>query len=228
MEKSGVSAAGRAGRAVERWLTIHDELLRGIVHALSNRVATIDAATYLLAQGDADVAAQTATLRGEIDRLEALLRAMRVLPRQADAAAEPVMAGDVVQAALALVVHHGDLRDVQCDVAIGDDVPPAYADPNALEHALLVAIAAAGRAAGRTGIELRVSSATDAVRFAVTPRDAGAGVLDDGDADKHTVDAEAIEWLLADFGGSATPVRGGAEFTVPTLSAARRRERGNL
>ena len=237
MEKSGVSARegaqregaqredtqrASANRAAERWLKIHDELLRGLAHALSNRVATIDAATYMLGLGGADVQGQSATLRGEIERLEALLNAMRLLPRQADAVAEPVMPGDAIQAALTIIVHHGELRDVHCDVVTKGDVPPVFVDPNALQHALLVAIAAAGRAAGRAGIALEVSANESVVRFSAAPRDVGAGMLGDGDAVKHFVDAEAIDWLLAAYEGVATPVRGGAEFTVPTLSAARR------
>ena len=220
-EREGAERAS-ANRAAERWLKIHDELLRGLAHALSNRVATIDAATYMLGLDGADVQGQSATLRGEIERLEALLNAMRVLPRQADAAAEPVMAADVTQAALTLMVHHGELRDVHCDVVMDGDVPPMFVDPHALQHALLVAIAAAGRAAGRAGISLQVSSNGDIVRFSAAPRDVGAGMLGDGGAVKHFVDAEAIDWLLAAYDGVATPVRGGAEFTVPTLSAARR------
>src|SRR5205085_2142994 len=155
--KSGVSARdgaqredaerASANRAAERWLKIHDELLRGLAHALSNRVATIDAATYMLALDGADVQGQSATLRGEIERLEALLNAMRLLPRQADALAEPFMPGDAIQAALTLIEHHGELRDLQCDVVTQGDVPPVFTDPQALQHALLVAIAAAGRAA---------------------------------------------------------------------------------
>ncbi|MEO7521272.1 MAG: hypothetical protein ABIW79_05595, partial [Gemmatimonas sp.] len=61
--------------------------------------------------------------------------------------------------------------------------------------------------------------------FAARPRDAGVGIFDDDASDRHVVDAEAIDWLLAEYGGSATPVRGSAEFTVPTLSAARRASR---
>jgi len=242
VERSGVSAregaqresAQResAGRAAARWLTIHDELLRGLAHTLSNRIATIDAATFMLGLDGADAQGQCATLRGETERLEALLRAMRTLPRHGNAAAEPVMPGDAVQGALAVQAHHNDLRDVRCDVMIDGDVPPAYAEPLSLQHALLVAIAAAGHAAGPAGIVLHVSATSDVVRFSVTPRDAPGSndVVDSaGDmADEHVADAEAIGWLLAAHGGKAMPVRGGAEFTVPTLAAARRAETSNV
>jgi signal transduction histidine kinase len=215
------------GAGAARWLTIHDELLRGLAHALSNRVATIDAATYMLGLEGADVAGHTATLRGETERLEAVLYALRALVGH-DGGAEPVMPGDAVQGALALHAHHGDLRDIPCDVAIDPAVPPAYADPVALQHALLVAVTAARRAAGAGGrVSLRVSSTTDVVEFFVDAVEAvdhaaavpaGAG-HDDGDA-------EAIDWLLGAHGGRSAARSGGRAFTVPTLTAARKAERG--
>jgi signal transduction histidine kinase len=212
--------SGHAGAA--RWLTIHDELLRGLAHTLSNRVATIDAATYMLALDGADVLSQAATLRGEAERLEALLQALRALPRRDGAAAEPVMASDAVQGALALHAHLGELRDVPCDVSIDGDVAPAYADPVALQHALLVALTAARTSAQRAGARVRVgvSGDADVVRFAIGP--SGDVPSDD---DRHS-DEVAIDWLLGAHGGRSEPGAGAMAFTVPTLAAARNAERG--
>ena len=207
-----------------RWLTIHDELLRGLSHTLSNRVATIDAATYMLTLDGADVASQTATLRGEAERLEALLHALRALPRRADGAAEPLMASDAVQAVLSLHAHLGELRDVPCDVSIDADVAPAYADPVALQHALLVALTTARWRAHRagSGVAVHVSGTADVVRFAVLPGDAV-----DGDELRSTRanDALAIDWLLGAHGGRSEPEAAAMTFTVPTLAAARNAER---
>jgi signal transduction histidine kinase len=203
-----------------RWLTIHDELLRGLAHTLSNRVGTIDAATYMLTLEGADVAPQVETLRGETERLEALLHALRALPRRAGADAEPVMPGDAVQGALALHAHHGELRDVPCDVHIDADAAPAYADPVALQHALLVAINAARTAAQRGGghVRVQVSGNADVVRFTV-----GTNSVDpDG---RPADDALAIDWLLGAHGGRSEANAGAVVFTVPTLMAARNAER---
>ncbi len=99
-------------RGAERWLAIHDELLRGIAHTLSNRVATISVVAYMLGVDGADVGQQAGTLQGETERLEELLHGLRALSRSESAIAEPLMPMDAVRAALALHVHHADLRDV--------------------------------------------------------------------------------------------------------------------
>jgi signal transduction histidine kinase len=224
VERSGVSE--HAGAA--RWLTIHDELLRGLAHTLSNRVATIDAATYMLALDGADVASQIGTLRGETERLEALLHALRALPRHdSGSGAEPVMPGDAVQGALALHAHHGELRDVPCDVNIDVDVAPAYADPVALQHALLVALTAArtGAHRARGRVAVHVSSGADVVRFAlITSGDGtdGDGASDEVSGRERVSDALAIDWLLGAHGGRSEPSARAIAFTVPTLAAARR------
>ena len=201
-----------------RWLTIHDELLRGLAHALSNRVATIDAASYMLGLEGADVAGHTATLRGETERLEALLHALRALVGH-EGGPEPVMPGDAVQGALALHAHHGDLRDIPCDVEIAPDTMPAYANPAALQHALLVALGGARRAAGTGGrVRVRVTSTGDEVAFAADALGADGVGADPEDGR----DAEAIGWLLRTHGGQGAAHAGGRAFTVPTLAAARR------
>jgi len=216
-----------------RWLTIHDELLRGVAHALSNRVATIDGASYMLSLDGADVAGQAATLRGETGRLEALLHALRALPRGTDSEPEPTMPADAVQGALALHAHHGALRDVPCDIDMEADVPPAYADPTALQHALLVAITAARCMAGVRGrVTLRVRSHADVVEFCAVARhgaapagDAGAPHARDDAEDAGTDDHRAIDWLLGAHGGRSVPGSSGVTFTVPTLTAARSAQR---
>lgn len=217
----------RAGAA--RWLMIHDDLLRGIAHTLSNRVSTIDAAAYMLELGGTDVALQTATLRGETTRLEELLGALRILPRRADTPAEPVMPNDAVRAALAVHAHHGDLHGVPCDVDIASDVTPGYADPLALQHALLVGLSAAGRAVkaqrlvnGAGRVRVHVTASADTVQFAITAADVVLLPCEEVEHDAQS-DAAAVAWLLGDNDGLSTSHHGGAMFTVPTLTAARRR-----
>ncbi len=218
--------ADRAGAA--RWLMIHDELLRGIAHTLSNRVSTIDAAAYMLELDGTDVVQQTATLRSETVRLEQLLSALRILPRRADTPAEPVMPDDMVRAALAVHSHHGDLHGVPCDVDIASDVMPGYADPLALQHALLVGLSAAGRAVkaqqlvnGAGRVRVLVTGNADTVQFAITAADVVLLPCDEVEHDAES-DAAAVAWLLGSNGQSVSH-HGGTVFTVPTLAAARRR-----
>jgi hypothetical protein len=220
----------------ERWLAIHDELLRGIAHALSNRVATMSVVTFMLDAPGADVGRQADALRGETEQIEALLMAMRALPRGIDGGAEPMIAGDAVRGALALHAHHGELRDVPCEVVTEGDVPPVLADPQALLHAVVAALTAARRhAASRgTGARLTVRGTADRVQLVagidgetLEPIDAGAPGGDagiDATIDAATeADAAAARWLLQEDGGHAIARPAGLLLELPTLQAARRR-----
>lgn len=208
--------------ASARWLTVHDEILRGITHALSNRIATVGAASYMYEQGDVPVAQVMDSLRIETERLEQLLQLMRLLPQRSDAEAEPVSANDAVTAAVNLHAHHTDLRDFVCDVRIDPDVYPLWIEPQALGHALLMVLTSAKRnAAAGSRIALRVSGDVNIVRFCAEPAHA---VPHNESLD--ALDVLAANWLLAPFGGTARQVGQGCELAVPTLLAARRARKG--
>ena len=222
--------SGESGRAeAAHWLTVHDELLQGIAHTLSNRVATIGAAAYMLGIDGANVVQQSTILGGECESLEALLHAMRDLPRRVGIVAEPVMPGDVVRAALALRAQCGELREIDYLVTVDSSIMPTYGNPTALQHAVLVALHAAdryndsyndGAQSGKKQIAIDVSGNADIVTFAVK----GGGSDADGDATTAEVDrtAATIQWLISLDGGKSHSHPGGGMFEVPTLLAARR------
>lgn len=207
-----------------RWLSVHDDLLRGLTHALSNRVGTIAATAYLVELQPASLATTAATLRAEGDRLETLLLLLRLLPRRTDAAAEPVVPTDACTQALALQAYHPLVGDIPVVVSVEGDQQPAYADPAVLVMALTLAIGAAQRALrGDGGVTLTISSTTDDVHFAARAVRADGG---EGRADDATgLDVRAAQWLLAASGGSAFATETGATIVVPTLQAARRAQR---
>lgn len=208
--------------AAARWLAIHDELLRGISHALSNRIATVGAATYMFEHGDVAVEQAVASLRGESERLEQLLQQLRLLPQRLEAAAEPITADDACNSAVKLHAHHGELRDFVCDTTVDPDVYPIWAEPHGFGHALLVALTTAKRnAVNGSRIALRVSGDAAVVRFRVVADEHVA----EADA-LNEVDASAASWLLAPHGGTARALPHGCELEVPTLLAARRARKG--
>jgi hypothetical protein len=215
VERSDVS--GDAGAA--RWLSVHDDLLRGLAHTFSNRVATVVAVAGLLDPSRAPDAKVLFGLRTDADRLVGLLEQLRQLPRRDDADLEPMLAGDSVRAALALVAHHPEYRDGRCTVVVADDVPPVRTDPGALQHALCVALVAANRVgAGQAGVRVALTTEGDVVRIDVSADgSSGEGVLE-----SLVRDADAITWLLArsEGRGEATPY--GCRIELPTLQAARR------
>ena len=212
------AASSREGAA--RWLAIHDELLRGLAHALSNRVATVAAAAYLIESQERPSAASAQLLRIEADQLEGILHLVRLLPRGNDGDAEPVMAADAARTAIELHGHHAVLHGIPCELAKADDVQPAWGDHIALPQAIAVGLGVAKRAAvDQRGVRIAVSSTDDVVRLAIEcpfhPRGTVHGVDD-------ALDIEAINWLLAATGGDAVLTDGGCTIEVPSLSAARR------
>lgn len=215
MERSDVS--GDAGAA--RWLSVHDDLLRGLAHAFSNRVATVAAIASLFDASRLPDERVLSGLRTDADRLDGLLEQLRQLPRRGDADLEPLMPGDSVRAALALFEHHPDYRDVRCTVVAGDDVQPVRADPAALQHALCVALAAACRVgAGAAGVRVALSTEGDVVRIEVSTD----GSTGEGEPGALALDAGAIGWLLARSHGHGFAYPYGCLIELPTLQASRR------
>ena len=220
MERSDVS--GDAGAA--RWLSVHDDLLRGLAHAFSNRVATVSAIAALFDASRLPDERVLSGLRTDADRLDGLLEQLRQLPRRADADLEPLMPGDSVRAALALFEHHPEYRDVRCTVVAADDVQPVRADPASLQHALCVALVSACRVAAgdggaaHAGVRVALSTEGDVVRIEVSTD----GSTGEGDADALAVDAGAISWLLARSNGRGHAYPYGCLIELPTLQASRR------
>jgi len=215
-ERNGATLAGAA-----RWLSVHDDLLRGLTHALSNRVGTISAASYLLDQLPSGNGTIGETLRAESERLESLLLLLRMLPYPEGAVAEPVIPTDVVSNAVALQAHHNELRTVPVNVTLDGDVQPAYASPAALTMAIAVAIGATQRTAGPGGrVDVVVSSSADTVSIdARSIREDGS--VADLDQDS-ALDIAAITWLLSLYRGHGDAGNRAVAVVVPTLQAARR------
>jgi signal transduction histidine kinase len=204
----------------ERWLTIHDELLRGVAHAISNRLATISAMAGVL---DASVAPDPRFLEGmcsDASRLEGLLELLRQLPRRTAAEREPLLITDVLHAARRLVSEHSAMHGREVVVTSNGDVMPVRAEPGAVVHAIAVALLAAARHATHR-VEVQLATIDDVVKLDVR---GDGGVTTDGDATALLVqDAGAMAWLVAQSHGSAQPLADGCALTLPTLSASRRR-----
>ena len=195
-----------------QWVTERDAVLRGLTHALSNRVGTLSAVAGMLAPGEAVAPPVAAALTDESARLEAVLALYRLLPFDREAPPEPLHLPDLVPAVLELHGHHAALRDVPCEVEPDPAAPPVLAPHSALVQALLVLLAAGARAAeaGGSGAGGRLCWAAggDGDRVAITVDGAAAAV-------------GAAAWLLGD---AATVRAEGVEAVVelPTLAAARR------
>ena len=196
--------------AVLAWTAARDAALRGLVHALSNRVGTVAAAAAML-DGDPPPAASVGTaarvLAGEGERLEALLAHLRLAtgaPLGDGAPAEPLHVPELVGEVCALAAAAG------WDVAAGDcaaDTPPAYAPRAAAAHALLVLAHGAGAGVGSVVLEVGAEGGAAVVRARAGARPTSPAVVPpDGRA--------ACAWLL----GDAAAAEAGA-LRLPPLDA---------
>lgn len=215
------AANSREGAA--RWLAIHDELLRGLTHVLSNRVATISAVAQMVELANQSDERSTHMLRVEANHLEHLLQLVRLLPRRDRCDAEPTMASDAARSAIELHAVHPTLRDVACEVVLDDDLAPAWADPTALQHAIVVALTVAKRRVNGLGaVRVFISSTPDIVRLDIVQTLIDA--VDDDTIDiraEDALDMTAAQWLLDACHGRAFAIENGCRIEVLSLASHR-------
>jgi C4-dicarboxylate-specific signal transduction histidine kinase len=229
-----VSTGPDGATARSRWQEVQDELLRGITHALSNRVATLSAAAYMLEFGDVTPAQAAESMRTESERIDELLQLLRRLPAREEPEPEPVSPGELVEDAVALHAFHCDLRDVPVEVAVAADVLPVLVEPHALRQALLLALSAAKRTAVRDANghlpAARIDVRGDAEVVHIHVHGVANGAAVDADAvDTDAVDATrarefaAMRACLGTVRGAVQPLAdGGCVVQLPSLLAARR------
>lgn len=140
----------------EAWGVVSETLVRGIAHALSNRIATIGTIAELLRVGGDDPLAMSEMLGIETERLEDLLEQMRALSARGSGRMEAMRLSDAVAGAMALHSYHPERRSVAVTVEPGDESRPVLGDPLLLQRHLLILLDAATHAA--------MSQASPAVR----------------------------------------------------------------
>jgi signal transduction histidine kinase len=131
----------------EAWASVSETLVRGIAHALSNRIATIGTIAELLRVGGDDPTAMSEMLGIETERLEDLLEQMRALSARAVGHMEAMRLSDAVAGAMALHSCHPERRTVAVTVEPGDESRPVLGDPLLLQRELLILLDAATHAA---------------------------------------------------------------------------------
>lgn len=131
----------------EAWPTLSETLVRGLAHALSNRIATIGTIAELLRVGGDDPASMAQMLGDETMRLEELLEQMRALSTRQSRRLEAMRLSDAVAAAMSLHACHPDRRAVPVTVEPGDDSRPVLGDAVQFHRELLLLLDAATQAA---------------------------------------------------------------------------------
>ena len=122
--------------ALASWTELSEALMRGLVHALNNRVAALSALSELVALGD-DASTTQRVLPGELARLQQVNVLFRLLLTE-ELPAEAMELAPVLDDALALHAHHSRLRIVRCDVVREENILPLRAPRWALLRLLLL------------------------------------------------------------------------------------------
>jgi len=131
----------------DAWGVVSESLVRGIAHALSNRIATIGTIAELLRVGGDDPHAMSEMLAIETERLEDVLEQMRALSARSSGRMEAMRLSDAVAGAMALHSYHPERRSVTVTVEPGDESRPVLGDPLLLQRQLLILLDAATHAA---------------------------------------------------------------------------------
>jgi hypothetical protein len=216
---------------------LRDAILRGIAHALSNRVAALGGIGMLVDPGDIWTERLAKALGDEGKRLEDILRLLRLLPDDGRGEAGAIELQPLIPDVIALHAYNSALLQVECTSVADRETAPVFANRPRLVHALLLAIDTAKRHAMVRGSRVVVSYSGDAERVVIRvvtepsaiakpvggPPDGGAGSVDATGVALR----DALARAAANFPATVTVSDGflRIEITVPTLAAGRRIER---
>lgn len=201
-------------------------LFRGLNHALSNRVNTLNTLLAVLQESHEHDPEVIGALAAEEARFEALLHLYRLMPMEVDAKPEPMVLADPVRDALGLFGHHLDLRMLPCSVEGVENAPPVRTRRQLLTQAILLVLVSVGRSVAHDedghGLAVVITSTADEVTLRATAT--RAAEVDEGPV------WPVVEWLAAELGAAAergTDDRGRpwAQLVLSTLAAERRKGR---
>ena len=209
---------------IEDWLSLLDQVLQGLHHALNNRVGTLSALIELaeLSELPADGSAFKA-VTADLERLGDCNHVIDLLHRDTAAGEEPLMVDDVLTDAYAIHRYLHDVRDVQVTAAPTRAAEPVRVHRWVLLRTLSLLLYDARRLAKR--LDRFVVAGTDAdaewVRVSFRVDDgAGSGV---GDV-PASFGGRHAEVLAEQLGGNVFREAGEVGVRLPTLKSRRARE----
>jgi hypothetical protein len=208
---------------VEEWLELVDQALRGLHHALNNRIGSLSALVELYQLGDLPPdGSGFENLAADLKRLEDCNRMVRLLPSDTMAGDEPLILDDVLADVFAIHRYIHDVRELSVTIVPTRYVEPVRVERWALVRVLTMLLHDAKRLAKQTGSGVRAVTESDEqwvrVEFRVgnpptenTPDPAFGGRYSTGIAES--------------FGGSIERRPGSAALRLPTLKARRAADR---
>lgn len=193
------------------WVALSEQLTRGLIHALNNRVTALGAFAELAAMGDEEFSPDK-VLPDELARLQQVNGLFRLLLAE-ETGPEPLEMGPIVDEVLLLHAHHSRLRSIRTELSGAEELVPIRVPRWSLFRLLLLVIEAAKQAADEGGL--------DGAAIALSSGD-GQLLLRarTGEASLRYAGAMAQR-----CGSQLETVDGMTELRIPTLLALRQRER---
>jgi hypothetical protein len=216
---------------------IRDGILRGVAHALSNRVAALSGVAGLVDFGNLPADRLSRALSSEVSQLGQLVEMLRLLPSDIRPRGEAIELKSLLPSIVALHALHADLRDVPCTIQHDRNAQPIHLSRSVFVHAVLVLIDVAKRDALRDRGSVSLTYAGDSTWVTVVAESLPGAVSPTSGGStgaelelKCLVDAAVAELdpsLAVDVQRrgqrSGTGLR--LELRLPTLLEVRRRER---
>jgi hypothetical protein len=219
-DATGAPSSHSAGEGLGEWVGLVDQALRGLHHALNNRIGSLSALVELHQLGDLPADASTfETLAADLKRLEDLSRVVRLLPRDTVSGEEALILDDVL--ADVFVIHHylHDLRELSVTIVPTRFVEPVRVERWALVRVLALLLRDAKCVAKDAETNVRAVTESDEQWVRIEFRVGSPPVIDVPTGEGH---AEAI---AESFGGVIERKPGLVALKLPTLKARRAADR---
>ncbi len=201
----------QSSTGVAEWTDLSEKLIRGLVHALNNRITALSSFAQLIALGD-DQQTQQQVLPEELAQLSAVSEHLRALCSE-HLSSEALEILPVLAEAVTLHRHHPTLRSIRCDVSMLSSLQPIRVPRWALLRLMLILIDSGKRAVD--------STARDALAIGVQATEQVLTVVLPFDGTR----SDYADEMAALCGASIAVVGEKRVVTFPTLLEVRRRER---
>ncbi len=195
------------------WVALSEQLTRGLIHSLNNRITALGAFAELAAMGDEEFSPDK-VLPDELARLQQVNGLFRLLLTE-EAGPEPLEVGPIVEDVLLLHAHHPRLRNIRTELsgAGAGGLMPVRVPRWSLFRLLLLVIEAAKQAAEERRLDVAVIALAS----------------DDGElvmrARTEAIPLRYAEAMALRCGAVLESLDGMTEVRIPTLLAVRKRER---
>lgn len=203
------------------WLPVQESLLRGLNHALSNRIASLSAISMLMEGAGALDPKLHEAFVGDVEHLGAVLALYRALPSDAAARRDASRFADALERAKPLVTEHPECRDVAIELTTDAATvePVSLLGRDAFRAGVLMLLGLARAAGGRGRVNVAVDGDDGWVRV--------TGRAMPGSGTPAALDTKSAELaILARFaaterGTLELAAAGGLVLQLPGLSRSR-------